>query len=87
MKTLPPTPHDKYLATVEWALRRYKRSDGSWIMSVGNGVAGLPMVDGKAFTVPSRCTVIEDLAAERYLSISRYWTGFNLANCYQGGRS
>ena len=76
--------HDKYLKVSTWARLRYTNAHGSYTRCVGNGVAGQPSIDGKAFMVPSMYTVIEDLAADRYLGVARHWTGYNLANCYKG---
>lgn len=57
-----------YRRVVAWAYRRYQRPDQ------GDGVA---IAYGH---LPSRYTVIEDLAAARYLGVPRRrWAGFTLA--------
>lgn len=78
-----PDKYDRYLALVAWSRSRYKDGEGAWITWVGNGVAGLPCVDGKAFMVPTRYTVIEELAAARYLGITHRRSGFTLATAHR----
>ena len=72
---------DRYGAVTTWARNRYTRS-GSLTTWVGNGVAGLPMRDGKAFVVPSRYTLIEDLAASKLLGCKRHYPDHALRTAY-----
>jgi len=75
--------HDRYLRIVQWAKRRYSDSNGTWVRCVGNGIAGQPSPDGRAFMVPSLYSVIEDLAAARYLGVRRTWQSFSIATAYR----
>ena len=72
---------DRYGSVTKWARNRYTRS-GSLTTWVGNGVAGLPMRDGKAFVVPSRFTLIEDLAASKLLGCKRHYPDHTLRTAY-----
>lgn len=72
--------HDRYLAIEAWARARYQDRHGAWIRVVGNAVAGRA---GPLHMVPSRYSVIEELAAERYLGISRRWPAETLATAYR----
>ena len=74
---------DKYLRIKAWAKARYSDSNGVWTRCVGNGVANLPSPDGKAFMVPSIYSVIEDLAAAKYLGVQRTWPNDTLATAYR----
>lgn len=63
---------EHYLKITRWAQARYTRTmaDGQryWVRSIrGN-------------TVPSRATLIEDLAAERYMHLPRHWPGFHFSD-------
>lgn len=73
---------DRYSRVTAWAKARYKKPDGAIITWVGNGVAGRPMRDGRPQIVPSRYSVIEELAAARYLGIKRKWPDETLATAY-----
>lgn len=84
---------EKYGRIEAWARDRYKRPDGSWIRCVGNGVAEMPGAPssnipfGNAYMVPSRYSVIEDMAAARYLGTRRHFPAFTIATAYHEARS
>lgn len=77
---------DRYLAIVEWAKARYRDETGAITLRVGNGIAGLPSLPSvgiaRAHMVPTRYTVIEDLAAERYMAIARHYPNYSIATAY-----
>jgi hypothetical protein len=75
---------DRYLRVTDWAKRRYTNESGMYITQVGNSVAGLPMEDGgKAFFVPSVYSLIEDLAASKFLGCKRRFPNYNLKTAYR----
>jgi len=73
---------DRYSRIEAWAKARYTKPDGSLTRCVGNGIAGRPMRDGKARMVPTRYSLIEELAAGRYLGVNRLWPDETLATAY-----
>jgi hypothetical protein len=75
---------NRYLHITEWAKCRYTNENGVYITRVGNSVAGLPMEDGgKAFFVPSVYSLIEDLAASKFLGCKRRFPNYNLKTAYR----
>lgn len=81
---------DRYDRIEKWARRRYKRADGSWTRWVGNSIAGREAADGRAFSVPSRYSLIEDIAAAKLYGFRRAWPDFTLATAWhdpQGGEA
>lgn len=77
----------RYMQIETWARRRYSRA-GAWATRVGNAVAGLPAAPstqfqrGASYMVPTRYSMIEDLAARRYLDQPAVWPSFDLASAH-----
>jgi hypothetical protein len=70
---------DAYLRVTEWARRRYTVA-GVLTTTVGFGVAGRP--GPMTHMIPSRYSLIEDLAAHRYLGCKLHWPTETLATAY-----
>lgn len=79
---------DRYLRIEAWAKARYRDSEGKLTMWCGRAVAGWPdMPDNGDWRVPSRYSMIEDMAAAKYLGLARKFPHWNLATAYNPNRS
>jgi len=73
---------DRYSRLAAWAKARYQKPDGALTRCVGPGIAGRPFAHGKVHMVPSRYSLIEEMAAARYLGVNRRWPDETLATAY-----
>jgi hypothetical protein len=74
---------DRYLAVVAWAKARYRNENGRLTTFVGCMIAGRSPASGH-WGVPTRYTMIEDLAARLYLGTAPRFPHETLATAHRG---
>ena len=73
---------DRYLRIEEWASQRYRNCNGSITTFVGTAIAGRAPAAGSCWRIPTRYSVIEDMAAQKYLYCTPRHPGETLATAY-----